>query len=115
MTELRRFLRAQKEYLVEYGVFPLTDRDDELKKSYIKNIGAGGLLFTSQDSYEPGQQLVLKIHITGWRHEGKDIVEGETDDAVAKVAAIAIVKRCDYNPEDRNWLIGVQFVGRILK
>lgn len=112
--ELRRFLRTSNEYRVEYGLFPLTNPDEELKTGFIKNIGGGGLMFQSPDPFSIGTQLVLKIYITGWLKQGEDIVEAPGSENIAAITAIAEVTRCEFMPEKNLHNIGVQFLGRIL-
>ena len=114
MTELRRFLRASKPYRVEYGPFPLTGSGGGLKESVIQNIGAGGLMFLAPEQFPEGRQLVIRIHITGWRTEGDDIVESAEQDAVAPITAIAEVKRCEPDASPGWHRVGVEFRGRIL-
>ena len=114
MTELRRFLRISKEYRVEYGPFPLSGGDGELKTSRIQNIGGGGLMFQAPEPFPPGRQLLLKIHISGWRQDGEEIIESTDPETEAPVTAIAQVLRSDYNSDEGYYLIGVEFLGRIL-
>ena len=114
VTELRRFLRLDKDYRVEYGPFPLRGRDDELKPSLIKNIGGGGLMFHSAEPIPVGRQIILKIHLTGWRQDGDEIVESETGDAEVLLTAIAEVNRSEFNPDGGYYTIGAEFLGRVL-
>lgn len=112
--ELRRFLRAHKEYRVQYGLFPPTGLDERLEPSVIKNIGGGGLMFQAHEPFTVGQQLMLKIHITGWQAIGEEILEAEDETAEVPVMAIAEVIRTEMDPSNDCWSIGVKFLGRIL-
>ena len=113
MAELRRFLRASTEYRVEYGPFPFSGREDDLKTSVIRNLGGGGLMFRSSEDFSVGRQLVLKIFIKGWRLEGDDLVESD-ENSEAPIIAIAEVKRCIFDWDEDCYHVGVQFLGRIL-
>ena len=114
MEDLRQYLRASKEYRLEYGLFPLSHRTGEFKSTILKNIGGGGLLFQATEDIPPGRQLVLKIYIPGWRQEGDDIVEAPDRQDEMTLTAIAEVKRSDFDAKNGLWSIGVQFLGRIL-
>lgn len=114
MVELRRFLRAAKTYRVEYCLFPPGRPDVGLKESVIENLGGGGLLFSSPEPVPVGRQLVLRIHLTGWRQEGGDIVETADETSVAPITAVAKVNRCEFGSADNCYHVGVEFVGRIL-
>ena len=92
-SELRRFLRASKSYRLQYGPFPSPERDGPLKESVIQNIGGGGLMFKGSSPIPPGEQLVMKIIIPGWRMQGDDIVEVEDSTCEATITAIAEVLR----------------------
>jgi hypothetical protein len=70
-------------------------------------------LFEAEEDQPIGRQLVLKIHMTGWRLAGEDIVEAGSD-SEALITAIAEVRRCDYNPATHRYAVGVQFLGRVL-
>jgi len=114
VAELRRFMRIAKDYRLEYGPFPFSGPDDELKTSRIRNIGAGGLMFESTEPLPKGRQLLLKIFINGWRPSGEELVESSDPGSEAMVTAIAQVLRCDPGAESGSFLVGVEFLGRIL-
>lgn len=114
MVEVRRYLRLAKEYRVEYGPFPLSGRDDELRPTTIINIGGGGLLFRSTEDFPIGRHLILKTYIVGWRQDGQDLAESDDPAQEARITAIAEVLRSDYNPGEGCYHVAVQFLGRIL-
>ncbi|MEW5724249.1 MAG: hypothetical protein AB1896_14155 [Thermodesulfobacteriota bacterium] len=113
-VELRRFMRLETEYRVEYGPFPLTGRGDEFKTSVIKNIGGGGLMFLAPEPLSGGRQLVMKIYITGWRPDGDDLIEAPGEDVETPITAVAEVTHCEFNQAEGRWSVGVKFLGRIL-
>jgi len=114
VSELRRFLRLAKPYRVEYGLFPLSGRDGEIRSSVLKNISGGGLLFHSPDPFPLGRQILLKIQLTGWREHGDELIESENENETVILTAIAEVKWSEPDPEASGFAIGVEFLGRIL-
>lgn len=114
MVDLRRYIRAAKEYRLEYGPFPLSTRDGEFQTSMVRNIGGGGLLFESPDPIPVGRQLVLKIFLRGWRLMDDEVVEAEDDRAEALITAIGQVQWVKDDPAQKRYQIGVEFLGRIL-
>ena len=111
-VNLRDYLRAEKDYPIEYGPFPLSGKSEELKNSTVINISGGGLMFRSSEDMAVGRQIVIKIHLTGWREENDDLVESAN--SVALLTAIAEVRRSEFDHQQQCYLIAVQFLGRIL-
>jgi len=114
VAELRRYLRLTKEYRVEYGPFPASGPDDELRTGVIRNIGGGGLLFQSDEDFPVGSHLILKTYIDGWRQEGGDLVEAKDPAQEARITAIAEVLRSEYQSGAGIYHVAVRFLGRIL-
>ncbi|MEW6264525.1 MAG: PilZ domain-containing protein [Thermodesulfobacteriota bacterium] len=114
VIDLRRYLRAAVEYRLEYGPFPAPIKDSQYKSSYIHNIGCGGLMFSADEPLAAGQQLILKIHLPGWRQEDGDLVEAHGDEFEATLTAIAEVTRCDRDSAGGSWTVGVRFLGRVI-
>jgi c-di-GMP-binding flagellar brake protein YcgR len=113
LQDLRQYLRAAKDYRVQYGPFPLVGRDDELKESRLRNISGGGLLFEAHEPLPEGRQVVLKIFLPGWRAEGLEISPGQAEDE-ATLSAVAEVVRCQADAETDRYIVGVKFLGRII-
>ena len=114
IEELRKYVRATKEYRLEYGPFPPTGPDDVKKGAVIRNISAGGVLFQSRENFPLGHQLVLSIYFTGWKKQGEEIVEAPEQDHETVIKAIAEITRCEFETETDSYAVGVKFLGRIL-
>ena len=62
-AEKRQYPRASHPFLVYYSP---VDRSYELDLTQVKNISAGGLLFTTSRPFAKGESLSLKIRLPGW-------------------------------------------------
>lgn len=112
VDDLRKFLRAEADYRVEYGPFPPAPDMSDLKPGAIKNISGGGLLFNTREPLPVGDQIVIRIHLTGWRPEGDDWVE-TGDQTEHPLTTIAEVIRCESDPTSGAYQVGVKFLGRV--
>jgi len=61
--EKRQYPRVCHSFLAYYS--PI-DRSNELDLTQVKNISAGGLLFTTSRPFAKGESLSLKIRLPGW-------------------------------------------------
>ena len=112
--ELRRFLRISKPYRIQYAPFPQVGAARDFTETMIVNIGAGGLLFNASEPLTVDGQLILKIHLSGWRQDGDDLVEDPDEKAVCIISALSEVLRCDYDAGLNAWAVAVRFLGRII-
>ena len=71
-------------------------------------------MFTGSAPIPPGEQLVMKIFIPGWRAHGDDIIEAEDPASEAVITAVAEVLRSVETDANGVYEIGVRFLGRIL-
>ncbi len=113
MTEMRGYERVERDFNVEYGLFPSVLTDKKFHKGKLKNIGGGGILFFAESGFEPGTQLVVRIFISGWTIEkGRAVMSaGKTDEL--PLEAIVEVLRSDFDAEIDRYFIGTKFLGRI--
>lgn len=113
IRNLRQYLRANKEYPMEYSPFPLSGLTGPTQCGVIKNISGGGLMFHADEDLPIGLQLTVKLHIHGWRIDGDEAVETGDEKDVMPLTAIVEITRCQQCQDGRRE-VGAKFVGRIL-
>lgn len=72
-------------------------------------------MFIGSAPIPPGEQLIMKIIIPGWRTKGDDIIEAPDSTSEATITAVAEVLRSVETDANGVYEIGVRFVGRILE
>ena len=75
-----------------------------------KNIGGGGVCFSSFSSYQPGTKLNLKMEIEGWQNYKKNFSITFNEVAKAPLSVIAEVVWCTIVPDGSEYEIGVKFL-----
>lgn len=65
-TERRKFLRIPKESKVRYHELKCPMVKSDLKNTKSKNVGGGGILFTSKKEIDIGTILKIDITVQGW-------------------------------------------------
>ena len=113
MSDRRKYNRLEKEYSVEYGPFSALVSQDCLKKSSLKNLGSGGVLFSAEEQFPVGTQLFLKIYISGWSQDNGGIEKAANEESKLLLKAIAEVIRADFDSNNECYLIGAKFLGQV--
>ena len=113
--DIRKYQRLAKECRVEYCLFKSIVTKDGLKKSSLNDLSGGGASFYSEENYDNGTQLYLKIYVPGWSHN--DGALEQVGDNAAEVMLETIAAVIHTAPDDGNnkFLIGTKFLGKVNK
>lgn len=108
MKERRKFIRIDKDSLIEFKEFEYPVKGKDYLFSKLKNIGGSGLLLKSKKKYKIGTLLHLKIVLTSQEKDKPEIgKEYETSvshplSIIGKVVRIEEIEKGSYN-------IGIMF------
>jgi len=106
-------MRLAKEYRIEYGPYSSIFSEQAMKKTVVKNVSGGGVLFAAFEELAPGSKIVLSIHVTGWRQEDGIFVPVPDKKADLNLKAIAEIVRVEHDPDTGCFRTGARFVGRL--
>jgi len=113
--EQRDFVRILKSIRIEISkiIYPLPEGTEA--EGIGKNIGGGGVCFSSFSFYQPGTKLNLKMEIKGWKNYKKNFSMLFNRAAKVPLSVIAEVVWCTAVPaeskyEGAEYEIGVQFL-----
>ncbi len=113
MLNTRKYQRLSKEYHVEYGPVSALFSENNLKSTRVKNLSGGGLLFSADEELVIGSQIVLFIHVTGWRQEDGSFIPISDRTSEMQLKTIAEIVRVEHDPDLGYYRTGARFVGRI--
>lgn len=111
MQERRNYTRIDKECRIEYGPFSTVVHSGPLRPGAVKNIGSGGVLFTTAAACAIGEQLFLKIYIPGWQQRDGRCRQVSGAGSELLLETVAEVLRVD--DTGQGYLTGVRFLGSI--
>ena len=110
--DIRKYQRVVKQCRVEYCLFQSIVNKEGLKKSSLNDIGGGGASFYSEERFEKGTQLYLKIYVPGWSQESG--VPEQVMDQAAEMSLETVAEVVHTEPGENNkFLIGTRFMGRV--
>lgn len=113
MLSTRKYKRLSKEYCIEYGPITALFSDHNLKTAMVKNVSGGGVLFGADEPLALGSQIVLLIHVTGWRQEDGTFTPIPDSASELQLKVIAEVVRVEHDQDLGYYRTGARFVGRV--
>jgi hypothetical protein len=113
MLNTRKYKRLSKEYQVEYGPISALFSENNLKSTRVKNVSGGGVLFGADEELLLGSQIILSIHVTGWRQENGTFIPVVDRASELCLKIIAEIVRVEHDPELGYYRTGARFVGRV--
>ena len=113
MQEKRHHKRLEKEYRVEYGPFSALINQDQLTQTTLRNLGSGGVLFCADEDLPVGTQLLVRIHIAGWRQKAGEAEKTVDQKDELLLKAIAEVLHVTFDESSSRFLVGAQFLGQV--
>ena len=111
LKDRRNFPRISKETSIEVEElsYPLPREPGEDGVS--KNIGAGGVCFTTAASYNPGTLLSIKINLLGWqRYKNSFTRTLDISSSREPLSGIGRVVWCQELEDEGGYEIGLEFV-----
>ena len=111
LKDRRNFPRISKETSIEVNElsYPLPREPGEDGVS--KNIGAGGICFTTTASYNPGTLLSIKINLLGWqRYKNSFARTLDISSSREPLSGIGRVVWCQELEDEDGYDIGLEFV-----
>ena len=104
-----------KECRVEYCLFKSIVTKDGLKESSLNDLSGGGASFYSEENYDNGTQLYLKIYVPGWSHEKGELEKVTENDSEVMLETIAEVVHIEFHEIKNNYIVGTRFLGKVNK
>lgn len=112
--DLRQCVRINKDYSLMYApLMNLQDIDNNLKEARLCNISAGGIAFETEEGWEKGDQLLLRISFKGWKKDGTKVVPCDKDRSCFFLNAITEIVRVKKMPNRGTYKIAGKFRGRL--
>ena len=109
-AEKRQFVRIDLKNLVKVEEYQIGGDKEKQINSLVKNISAGGLLFTTNHKFEIGALIKLDVNIPGWsKHKVEFLKENRLalSDPFVALATVVRVEVLEFNKE---YEIGACFV-----
>ncbi len=110
MKERRKFARIKRESLAEYKELEFSFKDNGYASTSIKNISGNGLLFLSEQNFDIGAKLSMKLKIIGWDKQKNDFYRYDETVMPEPLSVIARVVRIEELKQDCLYEIGVEFI-----
>ena len=107
--ERRKYYRMPVDHLLEFREYCLSEGQDNLKLSNLKNISGGGVLFESDSVLPVGTLLKMKLKIPGWQKHKTEFLEYDRDSSIEPLVALGHVVRVEEIEDGKNYEIGVFF------
>lgn len=100
--ERRKYYRMPVDHLLEFREYSLSEGQDNLKMSNLKNISGGGVLFESDSVLPVGTLLKMKLKIPGWQKHKTEFLKHDRDSTAEPLVALGHVVRVE-EMEDGRW------------
>ncbi len=107
--ERRKYYRMPVDHLLEFREYCLSEGQDDLKMSNLKNISGGGVLFESDSVLPVGTLLKMKLKIPGWQKHKTEFLKHDRDSTIEPLVALGHVVRVEEMEDGKNYEIGVFF------
>ena len=107
--ERRKYYRMPVDHLLEFREYSLSEGQDNLKLSNLKNISGGGILFESDSVLPVGTLLKMKLKIPGWQRHKTEFLKHDRDSTTEPLVALGHVVRVEEMEDGKNYEIGVFF------
>ena len=111
----RKYQRLVKECRVEYCLFKSIVTKEGLKDSSLNDLSGGGASFYSEENYDNGTQLYLKIYVPGWSHNDGELEQVGDNAAEVILETIAEVVHIEFHEIKNNYIVGTKFLGKVNK
>ncbi len=113
--DIRKYQRLAKECRVEYCFFKSIVTKEGLKESSLNDLSGGGASFYSEENFDKGTQLYLKIYVPGWSHNDGELQQVGDNEAEVMLETIAEVIHAEPGDANDTFLIGTRFLGKVNK
>ena len=113
--ERRKYVRISSGHIVRFETFTaekLGSADiSSLVQTVMKNVSAGGVLFSTGTKYDVGTLLKLEIDLPGWEKFKTEFYKNDTVSRSQPVIVLATIVRVEVVDPGKLFDIGACFVG----
>ena len=111
LEDRRNFPRISKETSIEVNELSYPLPREPGQNGLSRNIGAGGICFTTNASYNPGTVLSIKINLLGWQRYKNSFTKAlDISSSREPLAGIGRVIWCQELEGEDGYDIGLEFV-----
>lgn len=111
-SDRRRFERLDRNFRLRFSVIGDLPMHEPEGEGELLDLGGGGVRFATREDLAAGAQLLIVLHIPGWRVEGGEWLPTTAKEDVGVLKVIGLVKWVRVSDVGVRE-VGVQFIGQM--